>query len=510
MKNIYKILSGFFLIAGLFYMSSCEERVELDYTVYSPDAPAKFTYAEKTFYPMKTVLASDTPVFSVEGLYTLKIDSVYAASIDDYDLTNFKIDDETGVITYNNAGGTINPGQYALDISIHTINHIVNMEKAYSFTVLDVPVSITASETEVYTGALQQGVISTISYTDESPEQNLIVDSYSIYPYVVGYSINENGEILKSTSAIPNTTDSLSITVNTNLGSKTFKNVVVVHVGPPPSILYTKTSDSDTLKNVIMAPTSVYSTVQPVLEGMNSDGGWELVLADTVPQEVIDALTIDNNGIITYNGSGNVPDGVYTVSVKVTNSTGVSFEFKDLFTLTIQTKWSQVFYGGDEFGDGTITYSKDPTSVYMFGDGGGYAKGYHADGDIFYSMVTAQVDITSDWNGNKLLISFDELNGWGANQEPVYAEFERTLEYSYDQANWTTIMSPDDTDWPMTGAGSYVSVKDQDAGSIDTSNSALYIRWTYNNSASDTKSKSVWKLDNFLFKYTVDYDIIEE
>ena len=510
MKNIYKILSGFFLLAGLLYMSSCEERVVLDYTEYSPATPAKFTYAAKEFYPQKTILASDTPVFSVEGLYTLKIDSIYAASPDDYVKSDFKIDDASGVITYDNKEGTINPGEFSVDVSIRTVNSIVRMEKAYSFTVLDVPVSISANPAEVTTGALQQGVISTITYTDESPDQNLVVESYEINPYVQGFSINDNGEISKNTNALPNSTDSLSILVNTNLGTKTFRNVVVVHVGSPPTILYTKASDGDTLRSVTMSPTSIYSTQAPVLEGMNSDGGWSVILADTVPQEVKDAISINSDGVVTFTGSPVVPDGTYSVGVKVTNSTGVSFPFPDLFTFKLQTKWNQIIYADAEFGDGTITYVKDPASATSFSNGGGYAKGYHGADAIFNSWFIAKVDITSDWNGNKLLVSFDERNGWGAKQDPAYAETERHLQYSYDQSSWTDVMSPDNHDWPVTGSGSYISVPAQEINGINTNQSTIYFKWHYDNSASATRTKSVWMLDNLTFKYTVNYEIVEE
>ena len=510
MKNIYKILSGFFLLAGLLYMSSCEERVVLDYTEYSPGTPAKFTYAQKEFYPQKTILASDTPVFNIEGLYTLKIDSIHAASIDDYVKYDFKIDDASGVIMYDNKEGTINPGKFSLDISIRTVNSIVRMENAYSFTVLDVPVSISANPADVNTGALQQGVISTITYTDESPDQNLVVESYEINPFVQGFSINNNGEISKSTDALPNSTDSLSILVNTNLGSKTFRNVVTVHVGPPPTLLYTKASDGYTLKSVTMSPTTTYSTQTPVLNGMNSGGGWAVILADTVPQEVKDAISINPDGVITFTGSPVVPDGTYTIGVEVTNSTGVSFPFRDLFTFKLQTKWNQIAYTDAEFGDGTVTYAKDPASASSFSNGGGYAKGYHGPNAIFNSWIIAKVDITSDWNGNKLLVSFDERNGWGKKQEPVYAETTRHLQYSYDQSSWTDVMSPGNQDWPVTGAGSFIAVPAQEINNINTNQSTIYFKWHYDNSASSIRTKSVWMLDNLTFKYTVNYQIVEE
>jgi len=510
MKKIFKFLFGILMLSGFMYLSSCEDALDLNYEPYRPEVPVKFTYTPKEFYPQKIELVSDTPVFKVTGVYTLTIDSVHIYDNGDCVPGNFSVDVETGVITYNNTQGTINPGRYALDMSIKTVNSVVKLDTVYSFTIFDVPVSISADPAEVTTGALQQGVISTISYTDESPEQNLVVESYDINPFVQGFSINSNGEIVKSTNALPNSTDTLSILVNTNLGSKSFKNVVIVHVGPPPTILYSKASDGDTLKNVIMSPSDGYSTKAPQLSGMNADGGWEVIVADTVPQEVKDALSIDANGIITFKGSAIVPDGVYTIGVKVTNSSGVSFEFKDLFTFTLKTKWGQTVYADKEFGDGTITYAKDPGSASSFGDGNGYAKGYHGNGAILNSWFIAKVPVSADWNGNKLLVSFDERNGWGPKQDPVYAETVRTLQFSYDQASWTDIMAADDSDWPTSGSGGFNSIKDQETEGIETNHAEIYFKWHYDNSASSTLTKSVWMIDNLTFKYTVNYDIIEE
>ena len=314
MKNIYKILSGFFLLAGLLYMSSCEESVVLDYTEYSPAVPDTFSYAKKEFYPQRNILASDTPVFSVEGVFMLKVDSVHAASSGDYIKSKFKIDAASGVITYNNIGGTLNPGDYALDVSIHTVNSIVHMVKAYSFTVLDIPV---------------------------------------------------------------------------------------------------------------------------------------------------------------------------------------------------------MEYTGEEFHDGTVSYYKDQASASKFAykkndKFGEYITAYHAPGAIFNSWIIAKVDITPDWNGNKLFVSFDEKNGWGPAQNAVYAETARHLQYSYDQISWTDVMLPDNPDWPVSGSGKYVSVPSQEIDGIDTTQSAIYFKWHYDNSASDTKTKSAWFLDNLTFMYTVDQQVVEE
>ena len=510
MKKINKLLSGLFLLAGVVILiSSCEERIMLDYTEYDPSTPAKFTYKDAAFYRRKAVLSSDTPVFTIEGVYTLRIDSVHKSAGGDYSFQRFSIDDATGVISYDNTTGTINPGQYSVDVSIHTVNSIVEMPGAWNFVVQDVPVSITVDPAEVTTGALQQGNIALISYTDESPGQEITEISYAFNPPVGGFSIDDAGNVVKSTTAPTDTTVILSIQVNTNLGTKTFQDMLTVHVGAPPTILY-KTTGGDTLHRVTLSPMAGYSTQVPTLEGMNADGGWEVLTADTVPQAVKDAVTVDASGVVSVTPGAQLPDGEYVVGVRVTNSSGISFDFPDLFTIRIMTKWGEIIYDDTEFSSDTISYYKDPASASSFGDGGGYAKGYHAPDATFISWFVAAVDILPDWNGMELTVSFDERNGWGGKQEPVYAETVRTLQYSYDSTAWTDLMPDGDAAWPVTGAGSFISVNDQSMGPVDVSQQKLYFKWYYDNSASATKTKSVWMLDNLKFRYTIDFDIIEE
>ncbi len=511
MKKIHKIISGLFLLAGVVTLiTSCEERIVLDYTPYDPAAPSAFTYNESTFYPKRTVLASDTPVFEIQGVYKLRIDSIHASASGRYVRENFDIDDATGVITYDNTDGSINPGEYSVDVSIHTINSVVKMPAAWNFTVLDVPVSITVTPDEVNAGALQQGPIAQITYTDNSPGHEIEEISYAIEPPVPGFSVDTDGNVIKTTSAPADSTLVLSVKVNTNLGTKTFKDVLTVHVGPPPTILYTRAADADTLHRVTLSPMAAWSSQKPQLTGMNDDGGWEVIFPDTVPQEVKDAVSIDADGVVSVAGNQNLPDGDYVVSVRVTNATGVSFVFKDLFAIRVMTRWGVTLYDDTEFGSDTISYYKDPASATSFTNGGGYAKGYHGAGAVFISWIVAAVDIGNDWNGLELTVSFDERNGWGAKQDPVYAETVRTLQYSYDSLTWYDVMPAGDSDWPTSGSGSFISVNDQSVGKVDVTQSKIYFKWYYDNSASATKTKSVWMLDNLKFRYTIDFDIIEE
>jgi len=512
MKKIFKYLFGILMLSGFIYLSSCEDAIDLSYEPYRPETPAKFTYNAKDFYPQKIVLVSDTPVFDIAGVYSLSIDSVHIYDDGVCAPGNFEVDSETGVITYNNSNGSINPGRYALDLSIKTVNSVVKLDTVYELTIFDVPVAISVDPAEVNAGALQQGVISSISYTSDNPD--MVVESYAINPPVMGYSVNQNGEVVKSTAAMPNSTDVLSIMVNTNLGSKSFEDMLTVHVGPPPTILYKKAADGDTLKNVITSPTSTYSTQAPELKGMNSDGGWGLLLADTVPQTVKDALSVDADGVITFTGGVDIPDGKYVVGVKVTNATDVSYDFKEQFTITVVTKWTTLTFSGDDFSDvSKINYYRESNSISGFGAGavGGVngAKGYHGTGQVFNAGMILNLNNPADWDGWKMYLSFKERNGWNTKQDAVYAETARTIDYSYDKVAWNMVMESNDSDWPSSGGGSLISVTDQPVENIDASQSTIYFRWHYDNTGS-ALTKSVWLLADVDFRYTVNFDSVEE
>ncbi len=514
MKRLsYKNIIWVFL-AGLLYITSCTEKFPEDYTPYHPTpvttANVDLKYDALQSYPVSALIKSDTPSYQVEGVYTFGIDTIIASDGGSFIYSKFSIDKTTGVITYDNTTNSITPGSFSVSVFMSNPTGIAVVDTAFKLSILDVPISISVDNPVVYANVLQQGVIATVTYKDESPDQSITSVDYSIDPAVKGFSIDSDGKINKTVDAAPNSTDTLTILAKTNLGVKVFKNVVVVHVGAPPAILYTQSNGTDTLHKVTVSPVTPYTSQKPVLTGMNSDGGWEIILADTVPQAVKDALSIDTDGKVSIAANANLPEGSYVVGVRVTNSSGISFDFTDLFTITIMTKWGEIAYTDAEFGDGTITYGADAASATSFTDGGGYAKGYHGADATFNSWIIAAVKLSSDWNGSKLQIVFDERNGWGAKQDPVYAETVRTLQYSYDQITWNDLMAPDDPNWATSGSGVYITTDAPLMENIDLSQSTIYLKWHYDNSASATKTKSVWMLDNLTFKYTEDFGVIEE
>ena len=519
MKKLFNIqLLLLLLITGIFF-SSCEKKYDGTYQEYTPtfitneNIGLKYDPQEIEVYPIVGNIYSDTPTVAVDQLVVFGIDTAFHSAGDTaYNRGKIHIDKTRGVIWYDNSLGTLLPGDFSFDVSVVGSYGFAVVKDAFRFKVLEVPISVTASPDNVEVSSIYEGVISTLSYeVVGNPDEPITSVSYQIKPAVTGFSVDNQGKILKNVNA--STGDySLTILATTNLGARTFKNLITVHVGQAPTLKYLKHDGGD-LTKVILSPGSSYTTVQPELTGMQPSA-WALK-TDGLPQALIDALSIDNNGVITLASNGNIPEGDYEIGVIITSDAGVDVPFANVFTMSFQVQWDEVNFTGNEFdpANGQTTYGFDPGSTTHFTyDSGntGQIKGYHGPDALFNSWFTTIIPIGDDWNGAKLLISFEEKNGWGPNQDPCYQEFVRTVQYSYNETDWTDIMPADDPDWPSTGSGGFNPVSNQEVSGLDVSNATLYVKWHYDNSASDTKTKSVWMLDNLKFKYTVNYDPVEE
>ncbi len=478
MKKI-NILSNLFLIAGLLWFASCEERIVSDYTPYEPDKNISITYDTDSFYPMLTVLVSDTPKIVSEAVYTMKIDSTSLGS-----LNNFDIDTETGVITYDNSKGTINPGEYTVYVSLATPNSLNSSE--YHFTIKEVPVSLKATPNEYSAGVLEIADISTISYTDESPDQSITELTYALQPAVKGYSIDENtGVISKNTEADGDTTVALGIKVITNLGVRSYDSVLMVTVGPPPTIEYKQTDNTTKLNAVIVSPWSAYTTGEPVLNDMNADGGWELLVYDSNIDPA--AFDIDQTtGQISILSDQNLPVDTFMLGVKVTNGSGVPYTFDSLFTVYVNKRWDETNLvvdedfqddsGNQEFGSGFVSYYfADAVDQAIFN--ANLQQSENASKDKFWDIRLAKlittkntpavladavlvlpIDLTTYPEAKDLRVSFGHTIGFNA---VAIDNYERTVSYTYtalsngsDQpADWNIIMPADDPDWPGVNWG---------------------------------------------------------
>ncbi len=520
MKKILNIkLLLVLLAAGIFGLTSCDKKYDGTYNEYNPtfitndNVGLKYDPDETEVYPIVGNLYSDTPTVAVDQYVIFGLDTAYHSAGDTaFNKGKVHIDKKTGVIWYDNSLGTLQPGTFSFDVTVGGSYGLAIVKDAFRFKVLEVPINVTANPDNVEVSSIYEGVISTLSYeVVGNPTEPITSVTYKLKPAVPGFIIDDQGNVKKNVNATTGEYK-LSVLAITNLGARVFNNLITVTVGEAPTLKYFKHDGGD-LTKVTLAPGATYSSVQPELNGMAASG-WAII-TDSLPQPLIDALSIDENGIITLASNTSIPEGDYTIGVKVTSGAGVDVPFPNLFTMSFQIQWGEINFTGDEFdpANGQTTYGFDPASTTHFTyDGGntGQVKGYHGPDALFNSWFTAILPMGDDWNGSKFSVSFEEKNGWGPNQDPCYQEFVRTLQYSYDETTWTDVMAADDPDWPVTGSGGYNPVSDQEVSGLDVTNTTLYVRWHYDNSASTTKTKSVWMIDNVKFKYTLNYDPIEE
>jgi hypothetical protein len=549
MKRSYFYIFGLFLLAGLMLISSCEERVVLDYTPYNPAAPEKFTYPDAVFYPVLEILASDTPTIKVDGNYVLDIDTAYTSEGGKFLVSKFKIDDATGVITYDNSDGSINPGDYTVDVSVFTVNSKVDIPGAYKFTINDVPVSLTAEPTEYVAGALEEGVISIVTATDETSDNSLVVDNFLLNPSVQGFSIDIDGNIIKTTLAPTDTTIKLSVKVITNLGAKTFNNIVTVTVGSPPEINYAKAAGG-TLTKVTLSPWTAYTTQKPELTGMDSDGGWDIIVSD--PDIDKTAFSVDDEGRISILAEQRLPEGEFMLGVTVTNASGNSFAFDSLFTVLVEKRWDETsLIVNEDFNDvelgplfaGYVVNNADHTET--FGANHFVKDDPHRDirsarflgglvTGVYDATLVLDIDLTQNSDARDLKISFGQLYGYGAT---ALTNYERTLAYSYnnepasgvyDPANWNELMSATDDKWLTDNLWNsttpYDDVDDGDGfgvvlipqspfvefGGIDPTQSNVYVCWRYRSILDPTTAKAQWIIDNVKVEAARAFTAIEE
>jgi hypothetical protein len=471
----------------------------------------KYDPSEIDIYPKLQVFKSDTPSVAIHDQYLFfGIDTALHTVPDGFQYSKLKIDKNCGVITYDNTGGALLPGKLSIDVYVSGVLGVAVVKDAYVINIKDVPIEVTANPAEIDVNALYVGDISQLSYTTTGDITSV---TYKLFGPHTGFGISPEG-VVKKTTMLPSGTYKLSIMVTTNLGAKVFQDLITVNVGEAPTIKYMKHDGSGKLTKVTLTPYSPYSTLPPVVEGMTPDS-WTLKLPATAPAELVDAMTIADDGVISVAGGKGIPAGDYVIGVIATESE-IPVPFDSVFTLSVAESWTSIEYINETHLDpanGYATYGKDPASNAQFGYDAGQklVKGYHGNDQIFNSWIILKVDYPSDVNGGDLLISFKERNGWGPAQEICYQEFVRTLSYSYDGNTWTPLMDANDEDWPTEGAGnSFHDIQNQDMGSYDLNNTTIYFKWHYDNSASATHTKSVWMLDNFKFDFSTGNSAVEE
>ena len=471
MKTIkIKQLSCVFLF-GLLLLSCGEERMPTDYDAYNPkklaDNDGNVMYNNISTYPVIGDIVSDAPTVNVEGESKFLIGEIQAPVGSTFNASRFSIDNETGVITYNNANGDLSPGTYSIDVDLGYVWGVVTYQQALQLDVDAVPVTVQVDNTNPTAGIFEQGVVATVSYNDTSGSGLITSVSYALVNPPTGFSIDsDTGDISKSYPA--NSGDNMiTVKVTTNLGAITVENITVVTVGEAPTIDYSQLDGTTPLTDVTLSPWTAYTSTTPNLVGMLAVS-YDIILPETLQSY---GIVANADGSIAISADQNLPEGNYTLGVKVTNASGIEVLFENIFEIIVENRWESSKLFEDTFDDGT-TGPLDPVNP-NYPDYSGYTLGttskwqkvvvthstnptieglrvFNPGTDNHYLVRSIDITIVK-----ALRISFEEQFGYNNNfvvtyQRALYAG-ESTTDLdsgTFNAANWTAVMPVGDPRWP--------------------------------------------------------------
>lgn len=535
MKRFNNLKLLLFLLVGIIYFSSCSKKLPQKFNPYSPvlvtasNVELKYNSPMQE-YPAAKVIKSDTPTYNIQGIHAFAFDTAMAES-GSFNESNFSVDRETGIISYDNTSGTITPGTYSVSVVVENVSGVAVVDSVFKLVIQPVPVSVTVDNPSVNANALQKGVIATVGYMDESPNQSVSNVTFALTNNVTGYSIDANtGAISKSTTAATDTTVALSVKLSTNLGVRTFDSVLMVHVGAPPTIQYVQQDGSTPLTKVTLSPWTGYTSHAPTLTGMESSGGWSLVLPDTINSA---DFSIGSDGSVTLLPNSNLPQGDIVVGVKATNGSGVSYDFSNVFTLHVEKKWNTtpVFFEDfnnyttnepvHEYNPALFSYAEHGTSTEFLEVN---AKNFFG-ARVFKSTSTDKIEavmilaLKIDPSWRDMRVSFSEVFGYSDN---TLDNWQRTLGFgydttnvasgNYDPTNWHILMPANDPTWPVTSYWKTAAsdaetpkIPAQDFGGIDNTQSNIFINWWYADLSGTDENKAQFFVDNIKVEVATSY-----
>lgn len=498
--NYLKLIFTFAI--GLAIFSACEERIPSIYTEYKPKPitadPANLVYEEVISYPVPATIVTDTPQVMVEGIYKFSLDTITASEGASFVRNKFSIDDETGVVSYDNKGGEITPGLYNVSVSLVNTPGIAIFYDVLTMEIMEVPVVATVDNANVEAGALQQGVLATVSYTDNSPDGSVTDVSYKLKSPVAGFEIDATTGAIMKTGGAAEGANLISVTLETNLGVVSFDDLVTVTVGPPPTVQYIQADGATALANVTLSPWTEYTSQPPVLSGMEASGGWTIILP-----EILDAASVVANadGSVTVPADQNIAVGEYIIGVTATNGSQISYDFPEQFILTVETRWSDLFT--DDFNDGTTVLPSDYTNYTLSGtidwtkakvtkaglpDIEGIRRIFPKD----FAIETdgCLVRSVNNISGIKAIrVSFDEQFGYN---DAFITKYDRMFAVGEDvtnlaagtfvDADWNIAMAPNDDRWP--GSSTWKTriantVSNVDVNLENVSGTEVFLMWRF-------------------------------
>ncbi|MEM7367414.1 MAG: hypothetical protein AAF587_02365 [Bacteroidota bacterium] len=485
-------------------ISSCgEERFVSEFTAYNPTVVAsndgKLSYQSFDTYPILDVISSDAPALDITSAYKIRLDTIKAPSGSSFQRNNLTVDIETGVISYDNTNGNLSEGQYVISILVQTVKGIAQYDDIVTMTVREVPATLAVNETTVDVGALELGVIATASFTDNSGSGLITEANYELINAPENFEMDPTtGEIIKTGAEVEGSL-TLSIKLTTNLGTIEAFDIITIRVGPAPTIAYFQQDGSTPLTNVILSPWTAYMTSAPSLDGMTA-ASWEVIVPDTLA-DFASAFSAGTDGEIMISPEANLPEGEYLIGVAASNAGGVTNEFPDLFTVSVETRWTELFNDQIDNADANVLPEESYPGIWAGYDisgsstRGGWKKVANVGAGGFTGMrrwdpgdLDACLVRTVDITGVKAMrVSFGEIIGYGAaflnrysREFHIGESIDNLAAATYDASEWTTILPSDgpwqDINWNMGGGpqNDYINLP-LDLSSV--SGNSLYLMW---------------------------------
>ena len=500
-KNIF-----YLFMLSMLVIVGCEDE-ESNYVTsnshyLAADADLNLVYDNFSTYPVSGNIEVPAPTFNdIPVLYSFGVSSVTGTGTELID--RVQIDAVTGQITLNNNQNSFSTGAYSISVSVSTVDGVSVVSDALSISVLDVPadLSVTYSDTNEVS-FVSEGVIATVNYADLSPSGSEITSAtYALLDAPAGFSINANtGEVSKTTAALSGN-HPISVTVNTNLGTRSFQNLFSVTVLDPPTLSYNQSTGTDALSKVTVSPWTTYTSAAPSLEGMNADGGYALIVPAEIPAGAIEITT---GGVISLpDGHAYIPVGDYQIGVKVTNSGGTSVSFNDLFELSVEERWDANAIPDPDLKTGAWptgwstkkglvrtdshwSWVPKPFGIqFQHGNNHNYDEYFLSDFDITGLSGQVRVSFNKGAPGGAIG-SYPTLYYSDSNADYAAAvnDTPGTLNLS---DNWTTLLDNSAPDWAGAGASESEMIIDL---STFTGNN-LYLLWQI---SSDTKATGYGKI----------------
>lgn len=548
MKKYIKYNKVIGFVFGLLIMinfSSCEEEEETNYTnPYILNSDIGLQYENLTTYPFQENIISNKPQFNISNtVYAFSIISVRLNGTDtSVDASKFAVESKTGVISIDNTTGILQTGNtYNFDIGIGNVNGVIRNDDSFVLEVLEIPMDLSIDNENYEANFLENVDVATVTYVDTSVNGDVLSDIiYSLVNAPVGFSIDATTGVISKTSEANSGVHKLSVTINSNLGSLSFSDVITVTVGESPILNYFQADGLTELNKVVLSPWTDYSTTIPVIDGMNAVG-YEIILPATITPG---SVNINSDGSISVLSDQNLPLGDHSLGVIATNSSDISATFNDVFTLSVETRWetTPVFYEDfnnaidppeelNAYNASLNSYLLNGASMFGFQAAYTASKGVYTaklgEGKVDGGFATAvdaamvlELTMLPEWR--KMRVAFSEGFGFGDNRLDWY---ERSLQSShnntdvvagnYDSNNWNTVMAIGDSSWSGTSIWKTLS-NDDDLNQIPfkdvditPGNPSVFLNWRVQKTGTATGG-AVFLIDNIKVEVSNAFEAEEE